>query len=729
MASNDPDECEAGLLGAEDASEEASAPVALCRRGSAALGLLVLLALLAMGGHRSLRLHPHLEANVEDFVREFSMPEGAGVNLGGWFVLEDWFFSGSSGKLVSSEHREGQGRCLPPLLHHVNEPWPSEGVLAFRLNASMGTKQTTRIFQAHREEFFQKEELQEIVRSGIDTIRLPLTWAAFADALETALVPDPFYPDIAAFATIPRAELASFLRHAARNGATVILDIHAFPGGSQQGTYNGIWPNRPAFWTENSKVGNPVPLTEVGRWIVQALIQWAETLDPEAKKGIKGLTLMNEPAHFNAWTHFAQEDDVLSWLSEAADDFRKSMLPVQGVKLYVNMIETAFSQFERSAVPWFLKTFSQEEREQWAIADVHWYVAWDSGHCDGRTVKGGAFSCSAPLADVRGKLNWCAHDASSRLRHLFGKGLVAVTEFSAGTFHQARYACSDSKVVRAFLEEQVKAFRSDQIEPFFWTWKMPFGPNFEPGWSLKYLLGLEKDHERALGCGEPASCSAVVIDQLNAGLCRKAWLGECNVPLTGTYRPLKAAWSKAVCRLERGSSETGHEVELRGHLPVLWTGGCADLNWAVGLSFAVLGNEVLLTDIGDLQATLTQGNITQNQGSIAAAGGAATYATLDWRRLPQRDQYGYFDLVFAGDVIWHETLVEPFLQAVAWATSGPGAGEVILSHKVRDQESVALFQQMLSSLGLQIAKEVPSEQLLGQDGHPDVRVYHLKRVH
>ena len=154
-----------------------------------------------------------------------------------------------------------------------------------------------------------------------------------APAKETALVPDPFYPDIAAFATIPRAELASFLRHAARNGATVILDIHAFPGGSQQGTYNGIWPNRPAFWTENSKVGNPVPLTEVGRWIVQALIQWAETLDPEAKKGIKGLTLMNEPAHFNAWTHFAQEDDVLSWLSEAADDFRKSMLPAYGLQL------------------------------------------------------------------------------------------------------------------------------------------------------------------------------------------------------------------------------------------------------------------------------------------------------------------------------------------------------------------------------------------------------------
>jgi len=31
----------------------------------------------------------------------------------------------------------------------------------------------------------------------------------------------------------------------------------------------------------------------------------------------------------------------------------------------------------------------------------------------------------------------------------------------------------------------------DRIQPFFWTWKMPFGPNFEAGWSLKYLLGLE----------------------------------------------------------------------------------------------------------------------------------------------------------------------------------------------------------------------------------------------
>ena len=36
-----------------------------------------------------------------------------------------------------------------------------------------------------------------------------------------------------------------------------ILDVHAFPGGSQQGTYNSVWPNRPVFWTESSKVRGP----------------------------------------------------------------------------------------------------------------------------------------------------------------------------------------------------------------------------------------------------------------------------------------------------------------------------------------------------------------------------------------------------------------------------------------------------------------------------------------
>ena len=36
---------------------------------------------------------------------------------------------------------------------------------------------------------------------------------------------------------------------------------------------------------------------------------------------------MNEPAHSNAWRHFADEAEVLKWLTVTADDFRSSKLP------------------------------------------------------------------------------------------------------------------------------------------------------------------------------------------------------------------------------------------------------------------------------------------------------------------------------------------------------------------------------------------------------------------
>lgn len=53
-------------------------------------------------------------------------------------------------------------------------------------------------------------------------------------------MPDPFYVDRAAFVTIPRDWLAKFLVRCSRHGIRVLIDLHAFPGGSSQGTYNGV---------------------------------------------------------------------------------------------------------------------------------------------------------------------------------------------------------------------------------------------------------------------------------------------------------------------------------------------------------------------------------------------------------------------------------------------------------------------------------------------------------
>eukprot|EP00435_Cladocopium_sp_Y103_P027550 s1889_g6.t2 len=574
---------------------------------------------------------------INDVTRLYEMPQGAGVNLGGWLVLEDWFFSGSSGSFVMSQG-VGQGQCLPPLLPHSDEPWPSEGVLAYHLNATKGKDQTVKIFEAHRREFLADDDLQKIAEKLGEN-----------SGEETALVPDPFYLDKIALATIPRKILVDFLHKASKHGLTVIFDLHAFPGGAQDGTYNTVWPNRPVFWNEKTQISKDpaaaVPLSTAGRWVVQALIKWVEALDPETQKAVRGLTLMNEPAHTNAWSHFAEEQNVLTWLSETSGDFRTSSLPAANVKLYVNLIETAFSAFEHSAVPWFLQTFTKEEQKTWAVADVHWYVAWSSGDCDGRSVEGGGFHCAAPMPQVKEKLHLCASSASQRLRHLFGDAQVSVTEFSAGTFHKARYACHDSQLLRAFIEEQVTSF---QI--------------------------MDKNVRRSSGNVKQGEKRSAV-----------RWL-----PLRG--------------------------IEL----------GCG--TGVAGFGLAFLGHQVLLTDIGAEQAAATQGNIAQNMQTLAATGGSAQYGHLDWRQLPERSQYGRFDLVLASDVIWHESLVEPFLQAVSWATSGPGAEEVILSHKARDQESIELFHKMLGPLGLALTSQVPSEQVLGEHGHPDVQLYHLRRV-
>ncbi|CAK8999721.1 3-beta-glucanase 1) (Exo-1 [Durusdinium trenchii] len=637
-------------------------------------------ALIAVGslcavGYLGVRQSGTMERMYDDAVTElFTMPKGAGVNLGGWLVLEDWFFSGSSGSFVMSQ-KQGQGQCLPPRLSHADEPWPSEGVLAHHLNATKGQEETLKIFEEHRKYFMTDFDLDQIAQNGISTIRLPLTWAAFADALapldgiyssydperESTLVPDPFYHDKVSLVTIPRELLAKFLRKAAEKDLKVIFDLHSFPGGSQDGTYNSIWPNKPVFWREHSKLNasSHVLLSTVGRWVVQGLISWVEQLDEKAKQGVQGLTLMNEPAHTNAWSHFAQEEDVLAWLATTAEDFRNSKLPKEGVKLYVNIIETAFSQFEHSAVPWFDKTFTKKEKETWAVADVHWYVAWSNGYCDGRTVEGGGFNCASPLSEVQGKLRSCAVGASQRLRRLFGPtAQVAVTEFSAGTFHMARYACHNSDLLRTFVAEEVNAFRSVTRHAA----RVAVGQETRPGSDRG-----GKAEAMSVACGER-------IDPVGPAV-----------------------------------SESG-ECETKGF----------------GLAF--LGHEVLLTDIGEEQAAATQGNIAQNQATLNAVGGRAQYGHLDWRTLPERSRYGRFDMVLGSDVIWHESLVEPFLQAVAWATSGPGAEEVILSHKARDQESIDLFHKMLGPLGLRLAKEVPSEEVLGEHGHPDVKLYHLQRA-
>lgn len=437
------------------------------------------------------------------------------VNLGGWLCLEDWFFSGSVGRYVSTPDnmKQGQGACLPPMVTGpLDEPWPSEGILANRLNKSHGYWFTITAFQAHRDSFISNLDFKEIAALGIHTVRIPMTWALFADALapldkdiygshdpehDTVLIPDPFYVDTVTMATIPRAWLKDVIKRARKEGLRVILDMHAMPGGSSNGTYSGVWPLLPQFWMGNAKIGGGnVPLFEVGKWLAKAFIGWIEEQDELIhENAIWGVCMINEPAHLSAiFTNprWAQSHQVLDFADYYTSVFRASSLPKRGVRLYLQIIETAFENFYGVVPQWYHTKYTEEERNTWAVIALHYYTAWNDG-CAGSIIPGKGYVCDEPLPKIQALLHNCIQNYGRGFASNF-HGLRAVTEWSLGSYADNLVACTNSEVLRVLFEENVKAFALAEakhlVEPVFWTWRMPYGPRFQPGWSLKFFSGM-----------------------------------------------------------------------------------------------------------------------------------------------------------------------------------------------------------------------------------------------
>lgn len=458
-----------------------------------------------------------LQRNVET-IKSFSQQSNnfVAVNLGGWLCLEDWFHSGAVGRYVSTPYTltQGQGACLPPLLTGpLDKPWPSEGILVNRLHNSDGSAEE--IFTAFRQSFITEKDFEDIASLGIKTIRIPFTWSMFADALapidkkaygshdpdwETVVVPDPYWVDDIKQVTIPRKWFKGRLQMAADHGLKVILDLHTMPGGSSDGTYSGVWPLRPVFWDKNAALGNgSVPLRQVGVMIVQALVDFIQNdcADLLAVGAIWGICFMNEPAHLSGtsgkWGRFATPDEVIHDISLYGNMFRHSNLPSSGVRLYIQLIETAWSNandFDKQTTEWYHSFFTSKERYTWAVISRHFYTAWG---CNGAITQGASYQCDEPIDKIRSVLNTCISGFASDFAMKF-HGLRAVTEWSLGSHWDANMACTNSDVLRTIFEENVRAFAliepEIQIEPVFWSWKVPYGAKFQPGWSLKSFAGM-----------------------------------------------------------------------------------------------------------------------------------------------------------------------------------------------------------------------------------------------
>ena len=128
---------------------------------------------------------------------------------------------------------------------------------------------------------------------------------------------------------------------------------------------------------------------------------------------------------------------MLDTLATGVADFQASSLPERGVKLYMNIIETMFPTSMTSdqiygeiGSSWQSVT-TDDDREEWAVLDIHHYFAWDGScnTCLQDYVESG-FVVPAGFEQMRK----CSRAWYSTIRGNLGldsRDLIATSEFSA----------------------------------------------------------------------------------------------------------------------------------------------------------------------------------------------------------------------------------------------------------------------------------------------------------
>ncbi len=428
------------------------------------------------------------------------IPMPTGVNLGSWLSLEDYFFAGMHNSVEVAtpgqlENADTIAACLPPL--HVGSTtgpkWQSEtdlfqNLMNPNITADGSVQHAISVFAAHRASFIDfEQDLPKLAALGVTTVRIPMSWCWTdtdprqvdlnsyehdEDLLKEFACVDPFYPDIL-WPAIPKPLIENVLRACATAGLKASLDVHTYPGGTSIGTFSGVWPNWPRFWThggdgvgiDGQNLDTDAPGFDIGHRLFQQLVEWMEELserDPFAFSGLRGLSPMNEPAHLAGMFDEEADDNflpplprqvaddfldflnmhttdgynypdgthlrVFHWFQGAIEIFRNSKLPSLGTEIQVNIHESVF----------------------------HWLAEWwESWRVD---------------AELRGKAIatwWCAsgtneqYTTSKQERSdwavLDMHHYHAWSDVCSGTMdgQDAAYACGDSATRSAVLDECV----------------------------------------------------------------------------------------------------------------------------------------------------------------------------------------------------------------------------------------------------------------------------------
>ncbi|CAK9007342.1 Telomerase reverse transcriptase (Telomerase catalytic subunit) [Durusdinium trenchii] len=436
------------------------------------------------------------------------------------------------------------------------------------LQSGLGEERVLELFWQHRTSYVSPIDFARIRALGLKKIRLPLTWCINYDqpyrikgktfggqdqevliGTVAAIVKDPFENDPAfnpkgmgiandRWVSIPIQVVEHVLEVAADFGLQVLLDLHAFPGGSSAGTFNGVWPLNPRFWTAHCSENFTTIMVQILNWM-----NGLSSKNPKAFKGLYGLTPMNEPAHMRGlydtsgaavpvpyqeaydelglpgWANVSTQQ-ILQTLQLSVEEFRRRpALASQGVRLLMNVIETAFAgtfggtddakAFAASQTgevgsvtgalgAWWKEITTESERQTWAVLDLHNYIAWNP------EVKN--FEEIATMEDYRRLLSEMSLPFFQQLRsrlQMPKPQLLACSEYSASTNQDTLLSVTSSVGRRPrrlpwrvgwhtlrdeFLRGQHRAAKEEKIDMWFWTYHIRKNRNYQGEWSLQHVL-------------------------------------------------------------------------------------------------------------------------------------------------------------------------------------------------------------------------------------------------
>lgn len=346
-----------------------------------------------------------------------------GVNLGSWFSLETWL-TGSVFEGVQDAKSE------------------------YDLNAQLPASAVRQRLQHHWSTFITEGDWTYLVRHGVNTVRLPISYYHFVPDVAPHLMQgteyEPFmHTYLGAWRFVQDA-----IRAAAHHGIGVLIDLHAAPGGQNTDGHVGLTTKQAGLWhgpRAKAHQQNTVA-------ILVELVKAVGVYD-----NVVGVELLNEPKNGQHLTAFY--DQALGPIRHSSDDLRVTSIPI-----YVS---------DAWSLDWYMEQFGGPVRANPLnplVVDHHLYRSF--------TPQDHQILCAEHAVRARPGGRTFQYMASNTAK---GHGNLIVGEWSAALHFTSWDKSHDKRAQQTdWAHSQLALMEATCAGQFFWTFKKE--GNTDTGW-------------------------------------------------------------------------------------------------------------------------------------------------------------------------------------------------------------------------------------------------------